>query len=63
LSTADLLSGRIFIIKDESGGALTNNITIDTEGSATIDNAASIAIITNYGSFRIYGDGVNWFTF
>lgn len=63
LSTADVIKGRVIIIKDQSGGANTNNITIDTEGSETIDGAASITIIVDYGVLRIYSNGTNWFSF
>jgi len=49
-------------VKDESGGAAANNITIATQGAETIDGAASIAISTNYGKVELYSDGVNLFT-
>jgi hypothetical protein len=49
-------------IKDESGGALTNNITIAKSGSDTIDGVTNIAIALNYGSRTFYSDGVSkWF--
>jgi len=49
-------------VKDESGGALTNNITIARAGSDTIDGATSNAINLNYGSRTLYSDGVSkWF--
>lgn len=52
-----------WIIKDESGGAATNNITIQGQSGKTIDGAASIVINTNYGVARIYYDGsTNYFT-
>ena len=41
LPTAQLRSGRIYTIKDESGDASNNNITIATEGSETIDGSAT----------------------
>jgi len=49
-------------IKDTSGGAGAGNITIDTEGSATIDGAPLVAITVNYGVLRLFSDGTNWFT-
>lgn len=49
-------------IKDESGGALTNNITIARAGADTIDGATSNVINLNYGSRTLYSDGVSkWF--
>jgi len=63
MQTADITAGtRIFIIKDESGAAGTNNITIATQGSETIDGAATIVITANYGVARLYSNGTNLFT-
>lgn len=50
------------IIKDESGAASTNNITIDPGVGVTIDGVATIVISANYGTVRLYCDGTNWFT-
>jgi hypothetical protein len=55
-------SGWQITVKDESGGALTNNITIARSGSDTIDGATSNVIALNYGSRTLYSDGVSkWF--
>lgn len=54
-------NGRVITIKDESGGANTNNITIATEGSANIDGASTYVMSANYESATIYSDGTNWF--
>jgi len=51
-----------YIIKDESGGAGANNITIDAGGADTIDGAANIIINSNYGVFRITRSETEWFT-
>lgn len=61
LDTDDVESGRALIVKDEGGNAGSANITIDTEGSETIDGAASVTISTNYGYRNLYSDGSNWF--
>jgi len=51
------------VFKDESGGAATNNITVARAGADTIDGATSKVINTNYGTFRLYSDGVSkWFS-
>lgn len=62
LASAATEDGKIIIIKDESGAAGTNNITIATEGAETIDGAATKTINSNYGVLRVYSDGTNWFT-
>jgi len=54
--------GRLYYIKDESGGANSNNITIDGDGSETIDGATTYVINTNYGSVTMYSNGTAWFT-
>ena len=63
LQPADAFSGRIFILKDESGAAGTNNIIVNAASGTTIDGAASTSINTNYGAMRVYSDGTNFFTF
>lgn len=62
LKTADLLNGEWYLIKDESGTATTNNITVTTEGSETIDNLNQWVINSDYGYVLIYSDTVNWFS-
>ncbi len=63
LPTAASITGREYIIKDESGNAGTNNITVATTSSQTIDGASTRAISTAYGVLRIYSNGSNWFTY
>lgn len=53
--------GRIITIKDAGGNATTNNITIDTQGSETIDGSATLVISTDYDSADIYCENSNWF--
>jgi hypothetical protein len=67
ISTEDIQSGnatnpRIFVIKDESGGAATNPITVSGE-SGTIDGEASIVITQNYASLTVYANGTNLFIY
>jgi len=54
IQSSDVVEGRIFIIKDESGGAATNNITIATQGSELIDGLSTVTITANYGVGRLY---------
>jgi len=62
LPTAEVRAGRLFTIKDESGNAFVNNITIATEGSETIDGSTTKVIDEDYGAKHFYSDGSNWFT-
>lgn len=57
----DIQPGRLFIIKDESGGAGTNNITVITDGAGTFDGQASVSITADYGVLRLYAAGTNLF--
>jgi len=61
LPTAQVTAGRTIIIKDTAGNAGTNNITVDTEGSETIDGDATWIINGNYDWITLFCDGTNWF--
>ena len=58
---ANANAGKVYIIKDQSGGAATNNITI-APAAGTIDGAASILIDQNYGEAQVYCDGSAWYS-
>lgn len=59
LPSASSYSGFTYIIKDESGTAGTNNITI----VGTVDGVSNpTAVSTNYGKYTIYSNGTAWFT-
>ena len=45
--------GRVIIIKDETGDAATNNITVDANGSETIDGSETQVINNAYGSLTL----------
>lgn len=62
LSTSDLDSGSTVTVTDVGGNAGTNNITIDTQGSATIDGATSDDILQAYGTAVFGSDGSNWYS-
>ena len=61
LPTDQVINSRMLIIKDAAGNAGTNNITIDTEGSETIDGVATAVINGDYDFIKLYCDGSNWF--
>lgn len=52
-------TGRTYRIKDISGAAVTNNITI-TPAAGTIDGAVNFVINTNYGSVDVMYNGTSW---
>lgn len=63
LPTAGLIKNQSFIIKDESGGAGTNNISVVVAGGVkTIDGLTSYPININYGSVTVVYNGTNFFT-
>lgn len=59
LPAAGRVQGQRYEIKDESGGAGTNNITVSGNG-ANIDGASTYVINTNYGSVTVYWTGSAW---
>jgi hypothetical protein len=54
--------GHIFIVKDETGGASANTITVVGESEITIDSNVAGTTITNaFGSVRLYSrNGKLW---
>jgi hypothetical protein len=60
LTLPAVVDKRIVVIKDASGSANTNNITI-TPASGTIDGAATLTISSNWGSEYLVSNGTNWF--
>lgn len=49
---------RILIIKDITGSAQTNNITLDPAGSDTVEGLTANKILqTNYGAWTLVSDG------
>jgi len=54
------VDGTTYIIKDTDGLALTNNITINTSGGATIEGLGSFVIASNYTAITIvYSSALN----
>ena len=55
-------AGRIYIIKDATGTANTNNITVNRTGSDLIDGLSTQVLDSNNGSWMLVTDGdSNWF--
>lgn len=54
-------TGRIFTIKDSTGSAATNNITVTTVGgTVTLDGATTYVMNTAYQSIDVFFDGANY---
>lgn len=54
----------VYVIKDRTGNAAANNITITTPGGVvTFDGAVSRVINTNYGSVQVLFNGTNYEVF
>lgn len=67
IQSADIALGSpgapwFFEVKDWSGGAGTNAITIATEGAEAIDGAASVQLTEDYASVQLYSDGTNLYS-
>ena len=62
LASADAVDGNHIIVVDSGGSADSNPLTIDTEGSETIDGVSSVTVETAYGAQVLSSDGTNWFT-
>jgi hypothetical protein len=54
-------SGKLFYVKDSGGNATANPITIDANGSETIDGSLTLQLTQNYDSVSLISDGANWF--
>lgn len=53
--------GRIFIIKDRTGNAINNNITVTTAGGATLfDGSTSVIANNNYQAIQLIGNGTSY---
>ena len=53
---------RVVYVKDYSGNAKANPITIISAGEKTIDNAVSVTLNKNYDYIQLIYDGKNWKT-
>jgi hypothetical protein len=55
-------TGRVYIIKDESGGAAAHPIAVKARTGETIDGEAMLTISTNHGVLRVISSGTSWFS-
>jgi hypothetical protein len=60
LPAASSNGGRRLIIKDSTGAAGTNAVTIDGNSSETIDGATTITLDSDYAAVTLICDGSNW---
>ena len=60
-SAGDYDAGQYFTVKDESGLANSNNITILASGSQTIDGQSSIVLESPYAAVNLYSNGTDKF--
>jgi hypothetical protein len=59
-AVANVEAGQTYVVKDEGGDASGSTITVDGDGSETIDGATSVTITTDYGALSIYCTGSAW---
>jgi hypothetical protein len=57
-------TGKVYIVKDAGGDAVTNNITVTTAGGVvTIDGDTSRVISTNFASLQFVFNSTSWEVF
>jgi hypothetical protein len=59
-SGATVVQGKFIILKDESGAASTNVITVNANGADTVDGQASFILSLNYGSVTLLWNTNHW---
>lgn len=63
-SASGSVSGRAYVIKDETGAADVNNVIIQVSNSDTIDGTNQLIIESPYASINLYTDGISrWFIY
>ena len=61
VSSLDVGSGGWITIKDKTGDAGSNNITIDAKASEKIDDSLTYVLNANYGKATLVAQGGHWF--
>ena len=59
-SISSIPDGKLVTIKDETGDASTNPITINTDGSDTLDGLTQSQLAINYGSISVIKKSNGW---
>lgn len=59
-SGSSVVQGKYMLIKDESGNASTNNITVLANGTDKIDGQSSAILALNYGSITVIWNTNHW---
>jgi hypothetical protein len=57
LPPAGQVRGRFFYFKKLTAA---NTLTLDGDGSETIDGATTLAWTTQYRAYKLYSDGTSW---
>jgi hypothetical protein len=58
--SSSLTPGQMYIVKDVSGTALTNNVIVNTPDSKTIDTNSSVNLSSNYMALTFLWNGISW---
>lgn len=53
-------TGKVYYIKDGTGSAAVNAVTIDTAGAELIDGSATFTLNTPYQAIGVIYNGTNW---
>jgi hypothetical protein len=61
LSSSDVSDGKIVRVMDKTGNADSNNITVNTESSETINGETDAVINDDFESLTFQSDGTDWF--
>lgn len=59
-SIASTTKGRVYIIKDATGSAAANNITVNVAGGSNIDGSATYVMAINYGATQFVRGETQW---
>jgi len=58
-AASSVSAGRVYVLKDATGGAKANNFTVNVSGSDTIDGDSSFIADSEYGTYYIVSNGLD----